>query len=111
MLRIDINDPNFILDDMPTSWGAGVFRYNGELFTGIAFAYFPGTSNFSDESEFREGIAEGRQVEYWPNGIMREEHNEKYGKLIGTCKEWNEQGILTSHQEYDDNGNFLRIII
>lgn len=25
MLRIEINNPNLILDDMPTNWGEGVF--------------------------------------------------------------------------------------
>ncbi|WP_417942164.1 hypothetical protein [Flavobacterium sp. RS13.1] len=47
MLRIEINNPNLILDDMPTNWGEGIFHYNGELFEGIMYEYFPDSTQLS----------------------------------------------------------------
>lgn len=111
MLRIEINDPNLILDDMPTNWGEGVFHYNGELFEGIMYEYFPNSTQLSSESEYKEGIADGRQVEYYPNGKIKEEYFEKYATFYGSFKSWDEQGVLIMHQEYDNFGNLIKRII
>jgi hypothetical protein len=111
MIRIDINDPNLTLRDRPTNWGAGVSLYNGLLFTGIIYEYFPNTTQFSSEDEYKDGILDGRQVEYWANGQIKSEYFKKYGGVYGSFKEWNEQGLLITHQEYDSLGNFVRKII
>jgi antitoxin component YwqK of YwqJK toxin-antitoxin module len=111
MIRIDINDPNLTLRDRPTNWGTGVWLYNGVLFTGIVYEYFPNTTQFSSESEYVDGILDGRQVEYWPNGKIKDEYFEKYDGVYGSFKEWNEQGVLITHQIYDSNGNLIEVII
>ncbi|HEY6142182.1 MAG TPA: hypothetical protein VIV55_01965 [Flavobacterium sp.] len=111
MIRVDINDPNFKLDDMPTNWGTGVCRYNGELFEGILYEYFPNSTQLSSEDEYKEGIPDGRQIEYWSNGKLKIEYFEKYDTLYGSFKKWNELGILTSHTDYDNNGNIIRKIV
>lgn len=78
MIRINVNDENLTLDPKPTNWGAGVSLYNGVLFTGIIEEYFEGTTQLLAESELREGILHGRQVEYFPNGQIESEFFERY---------------------------------
>ena len=111
MIRIETDDPNLILRDRPTNWGGGVWLYNGIPFTGIEYEYFPNTTQLSSESEYKDGIFDGRQVEYWPNGNIKQEYYAKYDYFVGLFKEWNEQGVLISHQEYDQNGNLIKVVI
>lgn len=111
MIRVDINDPDFTLDDMPTNWGGGVCRYRGVLFEGILYEYFPNTTQLSSESEYKEGIPDGRQVDYWPNGYIKSELFEKYNDIYGSFKQWNEQGVLITYQEHDQFGNLIKKII
>lgn len=51
-------------------------------------------------------VLDGRQVEYWPNGKLKEECFQKYDYYVGSFKLWNEQGILISHQEFDEKWKF-----
>ncbi|UFH35069.1 hypothetical protein [Flavobacterium acetivorans] len=112
MTRIDINDPNLTIDDMPTNWGGAVWLYNEEPFTGIRYEYFPGTIQLSSEAEFMDGIQHGRQAEYWTNGQIKIEFFENYGgKFYGSFKEWNDQGVLITYQEHDNFGNLIKKII
>lgn len=111
MLRIEYNDPNMTLDNRPTNWGGGVYLYNGEPFTGIKIYKFPNTNNLSNEVEFKDGILDGRQVEYWPNGNLKEEYFQKYDYHIGSFKRWDENGVLISHQENDELGNWIKTIL
>lgn len=111
MIRVEYNNPNLTLRDRPTNWGSGVLLYNGINFTGIVFEYYPNTTQLSSESEYKDGIIHGYQVEYWSNGNKRIEYYEKFDKLIGSIKEWNEQGILISHQEFDEFGNWVKTIL
>lgn len=111
MLRVNIEDPNLTLRDRPTNWGRGVSLYNGQLFTGIIYEYFPNTNQYSSEDEYVDGIPDGRQVEYWENGNLKEEYYQKYDSFRGSFKQWNEQGILIGHSEYDQFGNLIKRII
>jgi antitoxin component YwqK of YwqJK toxin-antitoxin module len=111
MLRIDINDPNLILRETPTNWGDGVYLYNGQPITGLVYEYYPNSNQLSSESEHKDGILDGRQVEYWPNGNLKEEYYQKYDYLIGSFKVWSETGELISYSEYDFNGNKIKKII
>lgn len=63
------------------------------------------------ESEYKDGILEGRQVEYWSNGNLQEECFQKYDYYVGSFKLWNEQGVLISHQEFDEFGNWIKTIV
>jgi len=111
MIRVNINDPDFTLDDMPTNWGAGVCRYKGELLEGILYDFFSNTNQLASESEYKEGIANGKQIEYWPNGQIKSEMFEKYDNIYGSFKQWNDQGVLITHQEHDNFGNLIKKII
>ena len=111
MIRIEYNDPNLTLRDIPTNWGGGVKLYNGIPFTGIIFYKSPNSDQLLNESEYKEGVLEGKQVEYWGNGNLKEEYFQKYDYNIGSFKRWNEQGELISHQVFDENGNYVKTII
>ena len=110
MLRVEDNDPNMTLDNRPTNWGGGVWLYNAEPFTGIEVFRNEEGVIFA-ECEHKDGILDGRQVEYWPNGNLKEEYFQKYDYHIGAFKRWNEQGILISHQEFDELGNWKKTIL
>ena len=111
MLKIEYDDPDLTLRDRPTNWGDGVWLYKGEPFTGIICEYYLGSTQASSESEHRDGIIDGRQVEYWPNGTLKEEYFQKYDYIIKSFKIWDEQGILISHSEYDQFGNKVEKIL
>jgi antitoxin component YwqK of YwqJK toxin-antitoxin module len=111
MIRIDINDSNFVLRDTPTNWGGGFWYYNGIPFTGITYEYYPNTTQLSSESEFKNGILDGRQLEYWPNGQIKVEFFQMFDYHHGSFKEWNAQGELISHQEFDEFGNWVKTIL
>ena len=110
MLRIEYSNPNLTLRDRPTNWGGGVWLYNGQPFTGI-IVYKDTNGQLEGESEFKDGILNGRQVEYWENGNLKEEYFQKYDYYIGSFKRWNEQGELISHQEFDENGDYIKTIV
>lgn len=71
MIRVHINDPDFTFDDMPTNWGAGVCRYKGELLEGILYDFFSNTNQLASESEYKEGIPNSKQIEYWQTGKLK----------------------------------------
>ena len=110
MLRIDYDDPNLSLRDTPTNWGRGVWLYNGQPFTGIK-VFKDQNGQLEAESEYKDGIPDGRQVEYWPNGHLKEECFQKYDYYIGSFKIWDDQGVLISHQEFDEFGNWKKTLV
>jgi len=110
-MRIDINDLNLDLRDSPTNWGDGVWLYNGYPFTGIIYECYPNSNQLLSESEHKDGIIDGRQVEYWPNGKLKEEYFQKYDYIVGFFKNWNEEGELISFSEYDTFGRKIRKLL
>ena len=50
-------------------------------------------------------------MQYWPNGKLKEKYFQKYDFFKGSFKSWNEEGTLTTHVEFDDDGNLLKRII
>lgn len=109
-MKIEHNDSNLILRDEPTNWGGGVYLYNGFPFTGI-ICYRFSDNTLAGESEYKNGILDGRQVEYWQNGKLKEECFQKYDYYIRSFKRWDDNGILISHQEFDQNGNWIKTLI
>jgi antitoxin component YwqK of YwqJK toxin-antitoxin module len=107
MLRINNDDQNLTLRNRPTNWGAGVYLYNGIPFTGIK-VYRYDDNEISAEYEYKDGIPDGRQIDYWPNGNLQEECYQRYDYYVGSYKRWNEQGLLISHQEFDEFGNWVK---
>lgn len=99
MLRIYDNNPNLILDiDLPSWNDQGVWFYNGVPFNGIII-YRDENEQTYGEDEFKDGMRNGRQVEYWNNGKIKEEYFEKESIYFGSYKRW------------DENGNWIRTII
>ena len=92
MLRIDINNTNLILRDRPNNQGGGVYLFNETNYTGIIYEYFPNTVQLSSESEYKDGILDGHQVEYWQNGQIKEACFQKYDYYVGYFKRWDERG-------------------
>jgi len=111
MLRIEYNDPDLDLDDRPTNWGGGVYLYKGLPFTGVVTYHNPMTNILQTEYEYRDGIFDGRQAEYWENGKLKEEYFQKYDYHIGSFRRWDENGQLISHQENDQFGNWIKTIL
>ncbi|HEY6142181.1 MAG TPA: hypothetical protein VIV55_01960 [Flavobacterium sp.] len=111
MLRVEHNDPNLTIRTRSTNWGGGVWLYNGVPFTGTKYYYYPGTTQLSGESEHKEGILDGRQAEYWPNGQISEEYFQKYDYHVGSFKRWDKEGNLISHQENDNLGNWKKTVL
>jgi antitoxin component YwqK of YwqJK toxin-antitoxin module len=111
MLRLEYNDSNLTLRNKSTNWGGGVWLYKGIPFTGTVCFYYPGTTQLSGESEHKDGIVDGRQADYWPNGQLKEEYFQKIDYHVGSFKRWDEQGNLLSHQENDEFGDWIKTIL
>lgn len=109
MLRIPLDN----LDVMPTPapWGAGRWSYNGIPFTGVTYEYWHNTQILNNESEHVDGYIEGLQREYHQNGQLKSEYYSKNGHVYRYVKEWNENGNLVYHVEYDDFGNETNAIL
>lgn len=111
MLRIDYDNPNLILDiDLPSWNDQGVWLYNGRPFNGIII-YKDENGQIYGEDEFKDGMRNGKQLEYWENGNIKEEYFEREGMYVGTYKRWDEQGNLVFHEENDEFGNWKRTIL
>lgn len=111
MLRIEYNDPSLVLGDRTTDWGSGIYFLNGNLFTGVKTFHNKITQVLEAEYEYKDGVFDGRQAEYWSNGNLKEEYFQKYDYNIGAFKRWNEQGNLISYQEFDQFGNWVKTIL
>jgi len=111
MLRIEYNDPDLELGDRPTNWGGVVYLYKGHPFTGVKMFHNQNTNKLEAEYEYKEGIFDGRQAEYWPDGKLKEEYFQKYDYHVGSFKRWDEDGKLLSHQENDQFGNWVKTVL
>lgn len=111
MLRVEYNDPDLTLRNRPTNWGGGVYLYKGQPFTGVKTFHNAATNNLEAEYEYKDGIFDGRQAEYWDNGSLKEEYFQKYDYHIGSFKRWDENGHLISYQENDQFCNWIKTIL
>lgn len=59
----------------------------------------------SREVEFVDGLREGREIEWHPNGQKRVEGENRRGHRVGTWNFWYESGALEQRCHYDDEGN------
>ena len=92
MQRVNENDPNLIFLDIDGG-GSPIYKYNGELFTGIVEDYLNGILSY--EGEYQKGYLEGWVKFYHPNGILEEERKMHNNVLIpGTYREYDENGDL-----------------
>lgn len=111
LLRIYDNNPNLVLDiDLPSWNDQGVWLYNGVPFNGIII-YRDENEQIYGEDEFKHGMRDGRQVEYWNTGNIKEEYFEKESIYVGSFKRWDKHGNLVFHEEYDEHGNWIKTIL
>jgi antitoxin component YwqK of YwqJK toxin-antitoxin module len=51
-----------------------------------------------------DGIREGRQQEWYDGGDVKSELTVHNGRVVGTAREWHENGQLAKEQRFDDRG-------
>ncbi len=92
--------------------------------TGIVFALFPTTADTAERAGYLAGREHGIRVQYYPGGKLREQRaydrGQKVGDYVawwengrkqlhyhfaddeyeGTCREWNENGLLIQEMNY-----------
>lgn len=111
MIKIYDNDPKLSLDlDLPSYGGQGVWLFDGKPFNGIII-YINENKKIYAEEQLKDGMRNGRQLEYWENGKFKEEYFEKEGLYISSYKRWSEDGTLVFHEENDEFGNWKETII
>ena len=66
---------------------------NGKPFTGIIFAQHP-NGQLEAEKNYKEGLPEGLQREWYPNGQLKHEWNAIRGHGSSLATEWYENGQM-----------------
>jgi antitoxin component YwqK of YwqJK toxin-antitoxin module len=90
MMRISIDDT----DISPQQ----EILYEGEPFTGTAVEYSPDGTIIA-ETDYRNGIRDGRDRGYYPNGQVESEEWYDFGMGHGTARAWYPNGQLKEEEE------------
>jgi len=77
-------------------------------FTGRAIEVFPNDSP-RGEADFHNGLKDGMERFWWPNGKLKEEGQWFAGKANGVFREWKENGETLKVVRYK-NGQLVDII-
>ena len=88
MIKISIEQLELM--PYPAPWGGGRWSYNKIPFTGISYEYFSGTQILNNESEHVDGYIEGRQTEYFSNGLKKVEYYKRNDYIYKYLKKWEE---------------------
>jgi antitoxin component YwqK of YwqJK toxin-antitoxin module len=102
----------------------GIIFFNDKPFTGAIFSFFPGTTDTSEIANYLEGKEHGEWQKFYEHGLLKEKREfmdgKKTGEYVawwgngkqqllylfeddeyeGTCKEWNEAGMLIKEMNY-----------
>ncbi len=102
----------------------GIIFYRNQVFSGVVYALYPGTTDTSDIARYLNGREHGSWKKFYENGTLKEmrtfENGKKTGVLTswwpngnkqmvyrfnndeyhGTCREWNEKGSLVKEMNY-----------
>ncbi|MBB2150531.1 toxin-antitoxin system YwqK family antitoxin [Pedobacter gandavensis] len=109
MKRVNINDAE--VEYMGIDAGGGnMWNYQNEPFTGILEEFYE-NGNLIAELECRNGYTYGLQRLYFENGQIEKEYYKKFNHFYDAFKIWNEDGILTGHFEYDQDGELISKIV
>lgn len=98
----------------------GYMLLEGELFTGTAVDYSP-NGQITSEIGFIEGLQDGWRRLWYSDGGRKEETFVEKGCVVGVSRKWYtngqlkmeeeiEHGITIRHQEWDENGNLLKVV-
>ncbi|MEN0056768.1 MAG: hypothetical protein AAGC65_24030 [Mucilaginibacter sp.] len=109
MMRVNFDD-----DDLQyagaDAGGGSMYNYKNQPFTGTIEEFYA-NGNLAGEIECKSGYTDGLQRLYYVNGQMQEEYYKKYNRFYNSYKYWDENGNLTRHIEFDNNGNQIRRIV
>jgi antitoxin component YwqK of YwqJK toxin-antitoxin module len=95
--RIDTRVDDVEWDD------AMMLLHNGEPVTGeVVETTVDGFLVSSDR--YVNGVLDGPTREWWAGGGLRAEGTARRGKLVGTYREWHDNGNLALEQEFDEHG-------
>ncbi len=83
-----------------------IVHLNGHLFTGIAYSVYS-ESHPSTICQYREGLKNGYELNYYPDGSMELEASYSNGMLNGRFRGWDESGELL-YDLWFDNGMMKR---
>jgi antitoxin component YwqK of YwqJK toxin-antitoxin module len=88
--QYNVGDLQMLQDDI----GAWYYKLNGKPYTGYAFAVSTQTNMLTYEGYFVEGYLDGTQRYFHDNGQLKSEENFLNNIQHGSCKEWDENGVL-----------------
>ncbi|HWR49191.1 MAG TPA: hypothetical protein VN327_16520, partial [Pseudonocardiaceae bacterium] len=83
------------------------YFYQGEPFTGEAVETDP-AGRVIGLITFRNGIAHGPDLEWYPDGTRRFEANVVNGNAVGISRQWHHNGQLAEETEFDERGEMVR---
>ena len=110
---IDIDGPDVDGDD------AGRLIYRGEFFTGQA-AEYGREGQLLGLTSYVNGIPDGPDKGWYPDGTPESEGVVKYGRAVGEWRRWHpdgslqkldifsDKGDLLSRRMWDENGNLIK---
>lgn len=95
-----------------------IFRYRGELFTGVSYEQRPNLGR--SEIAYRNGMQEGYARDWYPSNMLKSESFYMQGTLHGTSREFDpdgrllteieyEYGIVVVAREYDSDGRVVAV--
>ena len=102
---ITVDGSQLVLDKRTSLWHFDVDR---KPFTGRAIELFPNDAP-RGEADFHNGLKDGMERFWWPNGVLKEEGQWFAGKANGVFREWNENGETLKVVRYK-NGQLVDII-
>ncbi len=95
--RIDTRLEDVEWDDAMT------LLHNGEPVTGdVVETTVDGFVLSSDH--YVAGVLDGPTREWWPGGPLKAEGTARGGRLVGTYREWHDNGTLALRKQYDADG-------
>ncbi|MGV9663635.1 toxin-antitoxin system YwqK family antitoxin [Nocardia niigatensis] len=81
----------------------GYISHDGALYTGEVEEYAE-NGQLVELSTYYEGIENGLQQEWWPNGNKRAEGVTKMGSAVGEWRYWHENGQMSEQVVLDADG-------
>ena len=98
-----------------TEGGSPLYTWEGEPFTGVAFDV-DDSGNLISEITYQEGIENGSEKNWYPDGQLESVRNNKWNRIHGDFKEWYpdgqvkiegkcELGYVVWRKSWDDAGN------
>lgn len=83
------------------------YTYNGELFTGIAYAE-DDDGRLLEEDSLIDGVKDGVCRTYYRSGYLQIEEHLHKGGIQGIRRYWYENGQLQTEKVYDEHQNLIK---